>query len=165
MGLHEDKYKAGREVMDSTPMAVPIGMKRPESLVDQMRSMIRRELSEAAAQHGRETFEEANDFEVDDDPDDPTTPWEHAADADDRMPGELDEARLAMAAKKAGWRPPPKTDPWQEWATSKGWTPPPSPSSRPSSQGPQAPQAPSAGANTRENPAPSPEASSHSPST
>lgn len=37
---------------------------------------VRRELSNQAAADGQETFEEADDFDVDDEPADPTTPWE-----------------------------------------------------------------------------------------
>lgn len=150
--LHDDKYRGGREVMDPRPMALPSGFRRPPSLIDQMRLMIRREMSEAAQANGRETFEEANDFDVDDEADDPTTPWEHAADGHDELQEELREADLAQAARRAGYRPPPKADPVKAWAEANGWQPPtPAPTASPlpggNSTGPgSGPQAPSAGA-------------------
>lgn len=67
----------GREIPDPTPVAMPIGFKRPEALVDQIRRFVRRELSESAAGHGYETFEESDDFDIEDDDDyDPQSPWE-----------------------------------------------------------------------------------------
>lgn len=120
-----------RESMDSTPMTLPAGFRRPPSLIDQMRVMIRREMSEAAAARGRETFEEANDFEVPDEPLDPSTPWEHAADGHDDIGAELQAADLARAARRAGFTPPTR-DPVRDWALENGWEPPPpKPSSPP----------------------------------
>lgn len=54
----------GRELPDPTPVAMPLDCKRPESLTEQIRRMIRGEMSNQAAAEGKETFEEANDFEV-----------------------------------------------------------------------------------------------------
>lgn len=56
--------------VDPRPVAIPAGMKKPETAEERMRRMIRNELSMAAGRDGEETFEEANDFDVDDD--DPT---------------------------------------------------------------------------------------------
>lgn len=66
----------GKEYGDPVPMAPPVGLTRSPSLAEQIRSMVRRELSEAAHDQGMETFEESEDFEVDDDPLDPHTPYE-----------------------------------------------------------------------------------------
>nr|QJB20745.1 MAG: hypothetical protein [Microvirus sp.] len=66
----------GRELGDPVPMAPPVGLTRSPSLAEQIRSMVRREMSDAAANHGMETFEEADDFDIDDDPLDPHTPYE-----------------------------------------------------------------------------------------
>lgn len=153
---YNKRYPGGsrREHVDSTPMALPVGFRRPPSLIEQMRTMIRNEMSEAAARSGRETFEEANDFDVDDDPDDPTTPWEVAADGDDEVAQGLQDARLAREARAAGWQRPGQRAAWEEWAEANGWTPPPpppSPSPQPSYRA--EPAAPSAGANTGSNPA------------
>lgn len=66
----------GREVLDPVPMSPPINFKGSDrNMFDIMREQIRRELSEAAAAEGKETFEEADDFDVDDDYE-PSTPWE-----------------------------------------------------------------------------------------
>lgn len=137
MSVYEERYPDGSrgEVLDGTPMALPVGFRRPPSLIEQMRLMIRNEMSQAAAQKGRETFEEANDFDVADDPDDPTTPWEHAADGDEEVAQGLVDARLAQAARKEGWKPPTTEEAWQSWAKANGWVPPTpapaAPSSRP----------------------------------
>lgn len=146
MSLHDDKYRNGREVMDSTPMSLPVGFRRPPSLIEQMRSMIRHELSEGAARAGRETFEESLDFEIPDDPDDPTTPYEHAADNDPEVMQGLEHARLAREARRAGFKPPSEKPGWMIWAEQSGWTPPPS--SKPSEPAAPAAAAPSAGANS-----------------
>jgi len=165
MTAHDDRYPQGsrREVLDGTPMAVPIGFRRPPSLIEQMRAMIRNEVSEAAQMSGRETFEESNDFDIPDDPDDPHTPWEDSADGDDQVAEGLQDARHAREARKAGWRRPAAQAPWEQWAQAQGWQPPPSPSPKPSSSA--EPKGPSAGPNNGGNPNASAEASMHSPST
>lgn len=66
----------GREVVDSTPMAIPVGFQRPESLSETIRRLVRsEELRRLAERAGAETFEEADDFDVGDDFD-PTSPYE-----------------------------------------------------------------------------------------
>lgn len=59
----------GAEVLDSTPIAKPIGWKEPESIAQQIQRMVREELSLRAQVHGAETFEEADDFDTGGDPD------------------------------------------------------------------------------------------------
>lgn len=73
----DDLYgeKAGPK-MDPTPMAIPAGFKRPPTLAEQVQRLVRGALSQAAAEKGLETFEEANDFDIPDDPVDPSTPFE-----------------------------------------------------------------------------------------
>lgn len=67
----------GSEKLDRTPIAPPIGYQRQVPLHLQIREMVRSEaLRQAAEAAGAETFEEADDFEVDDDYD-PTTPYEN----------------------------------------------------------------------------------------
>lgn len=56
----------GWEVPDSTPVAWPAGVRRPETLTDQIRRLVRMEVSRAAAEQGLETFEESDDFDVED---------------------------------------------------------------------------------------------------
>lgn len=67
---------AAGPAIDATPVAVPIGFKKPETMEERLKRFIRRELSEDAARAGQETFEEANDFDIPDDPVDPDTPFE-----------------------------------------------------------------------------------------
>lgn len=56
----------GREIPDSRPVAVPAGWERPLSLHDQIKRFIRAQMSQDAAAAGDETFEEADDFDIDD---------------------------------------------------------------------------------------------------
>lgn len=63
------KYDAqGREIPDPTPIDVPLNWKRPQPLNEIIKQLIRTEMSRQAQESGHETFEEADDFEVDDDP-------------------------------------------------------------------------------------------------
>lgn len=57
----------GREINDPAPMELPFGTRKPETLTDMIRRMIRVDVSAAASDAGGETFEEANDFDVDED--------------------------------------------------------------------------------------------------
>lgn len=65
----------GKEVLDPTPVAVPAGMGRPESLQETIRRLVRNEVSQVAQKYEMETFEEASDFDVDDE-DDYLSPYE-----------------------------------------------------------------------------------------
>lgn len=56
-----------KENPDPTPIEVPLHLRRPFSLQEEMRRMIREEMSRAAVSKGAESFEEADDFDVDDD--------------------------------------------------------------------------------------------------
>lgn len=67
--------KEGREVPDPNPMEIPAGMKRPETLAEQVQRLVRHSISAHAELHGMETFEEADDFDIDEDFD-PSTPYE-----------------------------------------------------------------------------------------
>lgn len=59
----------GRELCDPTPMQPPLGYNPQPSLAEQMRMMIQSErLRLEAEAAGYETFEEADDFEMDEDP-------------------------------------------------------------------------------------------------
>lgn len=67
--------KKSREYLDPTPLAPPIGFTRPRHIIDDVREMVRLELSRQAHEAGYESFEEAEDFDIDDEYD-PTSPWE-----------------------------------------------------------------------------------------
>lgn len=66
----------GWEVPDPTPVAWPAGVRRPETLTEQIRRLVRLEVSQVAAAQGMETFEEADDFDVDDDDGEFVSPYE-----------------------------------------------------------------------------------------
>lgn len=57
----------GQELPDPAPLAIPLGAKKPETLVEMMRRLIRQDLSRHAQEEGNETFEEANDFDIEED--------------------------------------------------------------------------------------------------
>lgn len=98
----------GRELPDPTPMAIPAGMKRPESLVDTMRRLIRNEFSKDVGAIGYETFEDANDFDVEeDDAEIRETVYERMQDESPIAPG----ARPGAAAGGPRDRRPSRSDP------------------------------------------------------
>lgn len=69
----------GQEMPDQTPIELPAGYRKPESLQDQIKRLIRVHMSIAADATGRETFEEANDFGPEEEFDDmPLTQYELA---------------------------------------------------------------------------------------
>lgn len=71
--VRQDEY--GREIPDPNPVEVPLGMKRPETLAEQVQRLVRTSISAHAEMHGAESFEEADDFDIEEDFD-PTTPYE-----------------------------------------------------------------------------------------
>lgn len=78
-------YVNGLEVPDPNPLEAPIGFKKPMSMNDRIRQMIRSEqLRMAADQSGMETFEEADDFDIGDDYD-PHSPFEEVFDPEDKI--------------------------------------------------------------------------------
>lgn len=71
--------KDGHEVPDPKPLAMPAGFKRPETLAEQVQRLVRTQMSALAAAEGRETFEESEDFDVEEDVL-PNTPFEEVFD-------------------------------------------------------------------------------------
>lgn len=57
----------GREILDSRPVEIPSGMKRPETLTETIQRMVRTNFSKIAESQGFESFEEAHDFDLPDD--------------------------------------------------------------------------------------------------
>jgi len=55
----------GEELPDPTPVEIPAGFKEPESIQQLIARLVRVHVSDAAARHGFETVDEANDFDVD----------------------------------------------------------------------------------------------------
>lgn len=70
---------AGAEVPDPRPPNIPLGFRKPELLRDQVARLVRGHLSMIAEANGAETFEESEDFDVDDEFD-PRTPYEEVFD-------------------------------------------------------------------------------------
>lgn len=65
----------GHEIPDPEPLVLPSGFRRPETLAEQVQRLVRTGLSRMAEEQGMESFEEAEDFDVDED-EDPSTPYE-----------------------------------------------------------------------------------------
>jgi len=59
------------EPFDDTPVEWPLGVRAPESLEQKIARMVRTSVSMHAQGQGFESFDEADDFEVDDDGDEP----------------------------------------------------------------------------------------------
>jgi len=57
----------GRQIPDPTPVEVPVQFRRPPSIQDEIKRFVRMELSARAQANQLETFEEADDFNVEDD--------------------------------------------------------------------------------------------------
>ncbi len=60
--------KDNREINDKTPVAMPLGYERPEPLSHLIARLVRVESIKAQSM-GKESFEESDDFEVDEDND------------------------------------------------------------------------------------------------
>lgn len=98
----------GREVPDPIPLEPPVGYFRQPSLAEQIREMVRSEkLRLEAEAAGYESFEEADDFDVeDDDSFDPSTPYENDFDPSAREI--VEEVRKAREPKKETVRQDPQ---------------------------------------------------------
>lgn len=69
------------EIPDPTPIELPIGMKRPETLQETMARMLRQHFLIQKQNEGFETPDQADDFDIDDEHDGvPWSPWEERAD-------------------------------------------------------------------------------------
>jgi hypothetical protein len=79
----------GRELPDPTPVSVPAGFARPIALHEQIKRLIRTEMSRQAVTEEKESFEEADDFDVDEDGD-PLSPYEIPEGLPERPQGVLD---------------------------------------------------------------------------
>lgn len=65
----------GHEILDNSPVAIPLRFKRQENLSEEVRRLVQGELSRLADARGYESFDEADDFDVGDDYD-PHSPYE-----------------------------------------------------------------------------------------
>lgn len=76
--------KNGKEIPDSTPIAIPAGFRKPPTLQEQIRSLVRHESYQRLVDSGEiESFDEADDLDIDPSDGDFTTPWENDADEHD----------------------------------------------------------------------------------
>lgn len=66
----------GQQIPDPTPLEVPLNLRRPLSIQDEIRRFVRIELSRKAEELGTESFEESDDFDIDDDEGDFASPYE-----------------------------------------------------------------------------------------
>lgn len=127
----------GREILDSTPIAINVG-RRKLNKFDDVRNFIRNELSNAARDSGAESWEEANDFDI---PDDPlmASPWEYSADQEAEDLETIQ--RGAEALKRQRWARKHNQDkPQFDEGTSQSGTKPspdPHPASQPGGPKPQ----------------------------
>lgn len=94
----------GREILDTTPIAPPVGFMEQPSMFDIVREMVRSERFKAQMEaEGLETFEEADDFDVDDDFD-PSTPYENDFDpgvSELYKAGKEEQERVSKAKAKS----------------------------------------------------------------
>lgn len=72
----------GCEIMDKTKIALKPGFHHPPSLQDQIARIVRHEISQRAQAQGLESFEEADDFDVDDEEMEMESPYEQNFDHD-----------------------------------------------------------------------------------
>lgn len=80
------KYnEKGEEMMDPTPVALPIAFKRPESVGQMMQRLIKNHYSKVAAAEGLDSFDDADDFDIGDDVE-PKSPYESDLDGTDALP-------------------------------------------------------------------------------
>lgn len=100
----------GKEYPDSTPMELPVGMKQGPTLADMIKRMVQHQLlAVAAEQEGFDTFEEAEDFDLEDDPLDPQTPYEAVFDPPKPPPGGRGAPPVSGAPSSAPPPPPPSS--------------------------------------------------------
>ena len=67
-------FRGSQQFMDPTPVAPPVGYEKQPSMIDIIKQQVA-QVSLSAQDEGFETIDDANDFEVDDDPF-PSSPYE-----------------------------------------------------------------------------------------
>lgn len=123
----ESRFKGGRlEFLNPTPMQPPVGYKPQPSLLETIREQIRAHHL-ANIDMDPETEDEADDFDIPDDPIDPTSPWEN-----DHIPSlktvkargaalqkQIEQEEQIAAAKTGGAQAPPPSTSTQEFPGDK----------------------------------------------
>jgi len=106
--------KDGREVLDSTPLALPIGFERPMSLEEKIALRVRMEVaSQRLGEAGYETLEESDDFDVGDDYE-PNSPYEEHFDHLNRYEEEIAKPRRARKNNFKEETPKPRGEPTKD---------------------------------------------------
>lgn len=102
----------GQEMPDPVPMAVPVGYNQSPTLADMIKRMVRNQLlAQAANAEDIDTFEEAEDFEIEDDPLDPHTPYEAVFDPPLKVPQtEPNAVASGGGSQTAPPAPPPNAE-------------------------------------------------------
>lgn len=86
----------GGQMVSSSPVRLPVGFKHVDNFANRVREIVRGERLKAEAEAmGAESFEEADDFDIADDPLEPQTPYE--ADFDVPSPAEIRKQEKARA--------------------------------------------------------------------
>jgi len=68
---------AGQEILDPDPLSLPVKFQRPLSVAQELSRLMRDPGFRAYLDdHDQESFEDADDFNIEDDPVDPATPYE-----------------------------------------------------------------------------------------
>lgn len=98
----------GHEVPDPTVIEPPLGYVAQPDLMEQMRAMVRNTLSQIAQENEFESFEEADDFDIDDDPVDYSSPYELYFDPEEgQPPGPIEPPPEPVKSGGGGGEPPP----------------------------------------------------------
>lgn len=100
----------GEELLDPTPMEPPIGWKKTPHIYDMMRAMVQNEISRKAAEHGVETLEESDDFDVDEGDTPPLSGYENDGDYTIAELMEAGRKSLEEKEKLKAAAPQPKPD-------------------------------------------------------
>lgn len=118
------------EQLDDTPVAVPVNMtNQPLSLREEMQRYVQSAISAAAAQQDFETFEEFDDFHVDDELPDLTTVYSVV----EPVINETLDGTPAPGDQVVGGQPEPGQpapagaevpENVRQWFVDNGWTPP-----------------------------------------
>lgn len=95
--VHDENWQ---EVGDPTPVEVPLNFRRPPTLQEQMKAMIRNAMSEYAAKQGKETFAEANDFGDDEDEPVPVSGHEFTEMQEEYLKLTMEEIRSGERARR-----------------------------------------------------------------
>lgn len=90
----------GQEVLDTTPVTLPVRYQRGENITDRVQRMVEETISRRMAQAGLESIDDANDFYVEGDDYFPSSEHEVDDDAERQYFERRDAAQLSERAKR-----------------------------------------------------------------